>query len=167
MSDISESDAAAQLQERFVRWQEALRQSLGGHVALIVALSSGGLAFIGSILNDDHARIGGLTSIFIVGAGLLFLLSLLAALFVSCLRLQDVRATLEILRHRREKAPADLIADLQGQTEQLGRKTWCAVYWQLGFFTLAAIFFTAGIFLAFEHRWGGKDPAQTEVRGQH
>lgn len=141
-----------QLQERFVRWQEALRQSLAGHVALIVAFASGGLGFVGSILNDDQAHFSGITPWLILGAGALFLISLFLALFISCSRLQDVRQTLDILKHRRQKSADDVIEELRARTDALGKRTWKMVYWQLGIFTVAAALFCAGIFLAFEHR---------------
>jgi hypothetical protein len=136
-----DANTTTRLQERFVRWQDALRQTLSAHVALIVALASGGLGFVGSTLNDNEARFGGFTSFFILGAGVLFLLSLFAALFLSCNRLQDVRATLDILKHRRDESPQHTIEVLQKRTDTLGERTWCALYWQLGLFVAAAVFF--------------------------
>ena len=78
---------STRLQARFVRWQEALRQSLSGHVTLIVAFASGGLGFVGSILNADQARFCGITSWLILGAGGLFLISLFLGLLISYNRL--------------------------------------------------------------------------------
>jgi hypothetical protein len=149
---MNEDKSTPRLQERFIRWQENLRQSLGSHVTLIVAFASGGLGFVGSILNADHAQFSGCTRWFILGAGLLFLVSLFLALFISCNRLEDVRATLAILRHRRDKSPDEIIAELQRRTDKLGKRTWKLVYWQLGVFTVGAALFSAGIFFAFEHR---------------
>lgn len=145
-------NSATRLQERFIRWQESLRQSLIAHVALIVAFSSGGLGFVGSILNDEQARFSGCAPWLVMGAGSLFLAALFLALFISCCRLEDVRATLEILRHRRDKAHQDIIDELQARTDSLGRRTWKLVYWQLGVFTFACALFSAGIYFAFEHR---------------
>ena len=149
---MNDNNSNTRLQERFVRWQEALRQSLSAHVLLIVAFASGGLGFVGSVLNADHAQFAGITSWLILAAGILFLFSLLLALFISCNRLQDTRATLEILNHRRNKSPNDIIEELRTQTDNLGRRTWKFVYWQLGIFTVGAIVFSAGVFFAFEHR---------------
>jgi hypothetical protein len=140
------------LQERFIRWQDALRQTLSAHVTLIVAFASGGLGFVGSMLNSDHARFSGCTPWLALGAGMLFLLSLLLALFISCNRLQDVRATLEILKHRRKKSADEIIADLEVQTTALGNRTWTFVYCQLGIFAFAAVLFSVAVFFAFEHR---------------
>lgn len=149
---MNEDNSTTQLQERFVRWQDTLRQSLSTHVSLIVAFASGGLAFVSSILNDDRAEFSGLTPWLILAAGVLFLLSLILALFISCNRLQDARATLEILKHRRDKSPDDTIAELQTRTDTLGKRTWSFVYWQLGVFAVAAALFCAGVFFAFEHK---------------
>ena len=144
--------SAIRLEERFVRWQENLRHGLGGHVALIVALASAALGFIGSLLNGEKAHFGGSTTWCILAASLLFLLSLLVAVFISCNRLWDVRGTLGIIKKRRQKSPKDLIQDLQNQTDNLSHRTWCALNWQLGLFTAASLFLTAGTFLAFKYR---------------
>ena len=140
---MSEDTSTIRLGERFVRWQEALRQSLTTHVALITAFASGGLGFVGSILNDDHARFSDSTSWLILSAGVLFLAALVLALFISCSRLKDVRGTLEILRHRRKKSADDMINELQTRTDSLSKLTWKLVYLQLGVFAFAAILFSA------------------------
>lgn len=149
---MNENNSSTRLQERFVRWQQALRESLGTHITLIVAFASGGLGFVGSILDDERARFTGCTPWLILGAGVMFLAALFLALFVSWNRLEDVRATLEILRHRRDKSPESVIDALQTRTDALGKRTWKLVYWQLTVFMIAAALFCAGIFLAFEHR---------------
>jgi uncharacterized membrane protein YhaH (DUF805 family) len=148
----AENKSKARLNERFVRWQAELRQSLTGHVALIVAFSSGGLAFVGSILNDDHANFSGHASYVIIAAGVLFLVSLFLALLISCNRLIDVRKTLEILKDRKDEKPSETIQALRTRTKQLGKWTWTLVYSQLVAFAVASALFCAGIFLAFEHR---------------
>lgn len=149
---MNEDTSTIRLRERFVRWHDALRQSLSTHVALIIAFASGGLGFVASILNDDHAKFSGCTPWLILGAGVLFLVALVLALFISCSRLEDVRGTLEILRHRREKSAGEIIDDLQKRTDSLGQLTWKLVYLQLGVFAVAAILFSVGICLAFAHR---------------
>jgi hypothetical protein len=52
---MDENTPDSRLQERFVRWQQALRDSLSSHVALIVALSSAGVGIAASMLNAEHA----------------------------------------------------------------------------------------------------------------
>lgn len=140
------------LNERFVRWQEALRQTLGSHVTLIVALSSGGLGFVGSLLASKDTKLEGGAGGLLIAAGAFFLLSLAAALFISWNRLRDVRATLEILRSRREEATQNVIDKLTVQTRALGDKTWDAIYLQLGLFGTGAILFGVGVAIAFAHR---------------
>src|SRR5258708_6212285 len=85
------------LKERFVRWQLELRQMLGTHIALVVVLSTGGLGFVGSTFGNQNAKLDGGTAWLLLGAGGLFLLSLCAALYGSCSRVEDVRATVKIL----------------------------------------------------------------------
>jgi ABC-type amino acid transport system permease subunit len=143
---------AEKLDERFIRWQAALRETLASHVAFIVAFSSGGLAFIGVILDSDHAVFSRGTSTTLLVAGGAFLLSLLLALIISHNRLSDVRETLKILKHRREQAPMELIEQLRRQTDALGKLTWGAIYLQLGLFAIGAVSFVVGVYLAFEHR---------------
>jgi hypothetical protein len=140
------------LQERFVRWQEALRQSLAGHVALIVAFASGGLGFVGAILNADQAHFSGITALLILSAGSLFLISLLLALWISLNRLKDIRQTLEILKRRRDGSAEDIVKKLQAQTDALGKRTWKLVYLQLFVFMLAAAVFSAGLYTAFDYK---------------
>ncbi len=149
---MNEDESAVRLRERFVRWQSELRQSLSTHAALVAAFASGGVGFVGSILNDTEARFGGCTSWLILAAGVFFLLSLFLALFISFNRLRDVRSTLEILRHRRDKSSDEIITELQTRTAELGKTTWALVYWQFGTFAVAAALFLAGVFFAFEHR---------------
>ena len=139
--------------ERLIRWQSNLRQSLSSHVALITAFSSGGLVFYGSILNDDKAHFGGITSICIIFSGLLFLITVVLAIFISSNRLNDNRKTLEIIRARRDKKPAAVITELEAQTDKLGTRTWKAVYWQLYLFLAACALFAIAVTLSFWHRF--------------
>jgi hypothetical protein len=152
----AKKESDARLRDRFVRWQAELRQMLGGHVALIVAFASGGLAFLGSILNDDYADFSGHASCLIFAAGFLFLVALLLALFISWNRLTDVRETLEIIKYRQnntqEKPLDDIIKKLKDHTDMLGKRTWWLVNCQLLVFAVAALLFCGGVFGAFKHR---------------
>jgi len=149
---MADEASESRLNERFVRWQESLRQSLGSHVTLIVALSSGGLGFVGSLLANKDSKLEGGAGGFLIGAGAFFLLSLATALFISWNRLRDVRATLEILRSRRQKTPQHVIDELTVQTRALGDGTWEAVYLQLGLFAVGAVLFAVGVTISFAHR---------------
>jgi hypothetical protein len=150
MSD--ESTQESRLNDRFVRWQEALRQTLGSHVALIVGFSSGGLGFVGVILNSADANLKNEAGCMLSIAGVLFLLSLALAIYISLNRLRDVRSTLEILSKRREKATETVIFELRGQTKKLGDRTWTATYCQVWIFMVAAVFFSVGMYFAFRHK---------------
>jgi hypothetical protein len=149
---MDENTPDNRLQERFIRWQQALRDSLSSHVALIVALASAGVGIAASILNAEHAVFAPLTSWLLLAAGTFFLVSLLLALFISLNRLHDTRATLEILKRRRERAPADVIRQLQDRADALGKRTWGAAYWQVGIFAAATVCLAAGVFFAFRPR---------------
>jgi len=144
----------SRLTERFVRWQDNLRQSLSSHVTLIVSWSAGGLAFCGALLNSDHARFEGITTwVFLVTAAL-FILCLLLSLFISCNRLQDTRATVKILKTRKNRGSEETINELQKLTDLLGKTTWCAVCFQLWIFAFASFSLLITVFLAFKDRLG-------------
>ena len=149
---MNQRESDLRLRERFVRWQAALRDVLGNHVALIVIMASGGLGFVGSIIKDDGADFSGVARWIIVAAAVFFLIALFLAVAISVNRLRDVRATLELLKRRREKSPQTIIRELENRTDALGRRTWYLVYLQLGTFTFAALLFTLGVFCAFEYK---------------
>ena len=146
------SNNDSRLSDRFVRWQETLRHSLTTHVTLIVAFASGGLGFVGAVINGDNARFSGVTPWLMMGAGGSFLIALLLALYISINRLQDVRVTVAIINQRRKKAPDDVIEELRSRTNELGKRTWKLIYIQLGIFAVGALLFTAGVFFAFQHK---------------
>ncbi|HEX3856484.1 MAG TPA: hypothetical protein VHY30_04210 [Verrucomicrobiae bacterium] len=152
MNNQPDDNEQSRLTERFVRWQDNLRQSLGSHITLIVSWSAGGLAFCGVLLNSDKAQFGGTTTFVFLTTGALFILSLALSLFISWNRLQDTRDTLKILKARKEKGSEQTIKELQAVTNKLGNNTWCAVNFQLVVFALASIFLVVTVLLAFKDR---------------
>jgi hypothetical protein len=151
MSDPSDHENS-HLRERFIRWQGYLRQSLSSHVTLIVSWSAGGLAFCGALLNSDHARFGGITTLAFLATGILFIVCLLMSLFISWNRLQDTRKTLKIVNDEMDMKDQDFIEKLREATKELGERTWCAVRVQLVLFVLAALCLIATALLAFKDR---------------
>jgi hypothetical protein len=154
MNTTNEQDdnKESRLNERFVRWQDNLRQSLSSHITLIVGWSAGGLAFCGVLLNSDHAQFDRITTLVFMATGALFILCLLLSLFISWNRLQDTRATLKILKARKEKGSDETIKELQKATDELEKNTWPAVKFQLVLFVFASVFFVVTILLAFKDR---------------
>lgn len=148
----TEENEQSRLNERFVRWQENLRSSLSSYTTLIMSWSAGGLAFCGALLNSDHAKFGGITTLVFKITGGLLIICLLLAIFISWNRLEDTRKTLKLLKSRKNKGSKETIDELEKITDKLGDSTWCAVRLQLGFFALAAIFLVITVLLAFKDR---------------
>jgi hypothetical protein len=150
--ESNSSNDEHRLRERFFRWQQELRHQLTSHVTLIVSWSAGGLAFCGALLSSDYARFGGVTTIVFLVASCLFVVCLVLSLFISWNRLQDVRATLRILKARKENELDATIIALETQTAQLGHRTWSAINGQMWLFGAASVFFAFSVLLAFQDR---------------
>jgi hypothetical protein len=152
MCEPGQPDCEKRLEERFVRWQQELRRGLTSHVTLIISWSAGGLAFCGALLSSDHTRFGGIVTCFFLLTAFSFTVCLGMSLFISWNRLRDTRATLGILKARKDQASKETISALQAQTDDLEKRTWRAVDWQLVVFAAASILFVSSVLLAFQDR---------------
>jgi uncharacterized membrane protein YhaH (DUF805 family) len=126
---------AQEIHDSFIRWQDITRSQFSAVCNLILALSTGLLAFNSTLLLDHKMSLGcafgfAITSIFFLAASVVF------ALWCSVNRLRDFRLTTQIAR-RREKDETDLQV-LRDEAKSLGNFTWGLFWFQVALFGLGA-----------------------------
>lgn len=128
-------------EDKLTQWEDRRREYLGGAITLFLGLSSASIAFCGGLLTQDSVKLGGWRTFFFIAAVFFFVLALLASLIVTFTRLQDARATVDIVRKQAKGGAAFYLANLRSNAHRLGALTWRLLYIQ------AATFFTGAILL--------------------
>jgi hypothetical protein len=138
--------------DTLVRWEQTRREALGTAVTLLFGLSSGALAFCGSLLTADHVQFGGTaTTRFLIAAGI-FILCLLASVAVTITRLLDFRTTADVVRKREAGDDPDGLERLRCRARCLGSWTWFLFYVQIGSFLLSAVVLMFALWSLFHQR---------------
>jgi MFS family permease len=138
--------------ERLIQWEDRRREHLGGLIALILALSSGSIAFCGSLLTEESVKFGGWRTIVFLSAAACFVLALLPSLAVAFSRLQDARVTAHIVREDEKSMTAGYLARLRSKADFWGRLTWRLLYFQLGVFSLGVCLLLVALWLIFHSK---------------
>lgn len=137
--------------ERFTRWQQALREQLTFLNNLILTLSIGSLGFMFSLLNKQHfVPINGqklcfTTSLFIFFASILF------GLAASFSRLFDFRATVKKIKIELTDNNSNL-ESLKELMDLYGKCTWRLFYGQVIVFAVGIITLSISLFLVYKDK---------------
>lgn len=138
--------------EALVRWEQARRESLGSAITLLFGLSSGALAFCGSLLGDEHVQFGGEGTTRFLIAVIAFILCLLVSVAVTITRLLDIRTTVEVIRKREDGKDPEGLKRLRCRAGCLGSCTWFLFYAQIGSFLLGAMVLMFALWSLFHQR---------------
>lgn len=125
--------------EALIRWGEIRREHLSGAIAYL-GLSTGSLAFCGSLLKEDSVQLGGERTTYFLTAVVFFIAALVVSLIVTLTRLQDVRITAQIIRKRNNDTPKSEVENLRRCTRCWGTTTWWLFRLQLLAFSGGACF---------------------------
>ena len=124
--------------EKLSQWEDRRREHLGGLIALILALSSGSIAFCGSLLTQESVKFGGCRTTVFLATVACFVVALFASLAVAFSRLQDARATAHIVREKEKSVVAGYLESLRSKADFWGVLTWRLLYLQLAAFSLGS-----------------------------
>lgn len=138
--------------ERLVRWEDRRRDYLGGLTTLILGLSSASIAFCGSLLTQDSVRFSGHRAVLFLSAVACLVLALLASLLAAFSRLQDARATANIVRADGKSVTDGYLERLRNKAGFWGSLTWALLYFQLILFSLGAGLLLATLWLIFRSK---------------
>ena len=139
-------------EDALVRWEQTRRDALGTAITLLFGLSSGALAFCGSLLTADHVQFGGAaTSRFLWAVGI-FILCLLASVAVTITRLLDFRTTVDVIRKREAGDNPAGLERLRCRARRFGLCTWFLFYVQIGSFLVGALVLMFALWSLFHQR---------------
>lgn len=126
--------------EVLIRWEENRREQLGSAIALIFGLSTGALAYCGSLLTEEAVILGGGRTCWFLCSVASFVVTLLLSVAVTLSRLADVRATTHVVRLRGSEDPNDVaqVARLREKSRRLGNWTWGLFIAQILSFAISA-----------------------------
>jgi len=128
-----------QKNDRFIRWQEVLREHVTFLNNLLLTISFGVVGFCISLLIQDNFNPFCYTKyLFTFGLGITFI-SILLGLGTALNRLLDFRKTVEKIKNESRGSYHDL-----GETKELmelyGKRTWYLFYLQIGTLFVGVLF---------------------------
>jgi hypothetical protein len=136
----------------FVRWQSITIAQLTYCGNLILGMTVAALGFqVSLLLNDKFTPIAWQKCAFSVS---MFLLILSIAVGIWCIinRLRDFRATTKAARMREEGKPPEDIQPFRDLYKNLGKKTWCLFWWQIGTFAIGIILTILGVWASISQK---------------
>lgn len=135
--------------ERFVRWQTALRDYVTFFNNLLLTLGLGILGFIFSSLNDSKFELKCLQKFFFTSSLIILIISMAIGIFACLSRISDFRTTLKKINKelnsedfQREKNLMDIY----------GKTTWCLFYIQIYTFLISIIFLTTSLIILYNEK---------------
>ena len=138
--------------DALVRWERTRREQLGTTITLLLGLSSGSLAFCASLLGQKDITFGGTATIlYLVGVGA-FAVSLVASVAATITRLEDFRATAQIVHKRKSGGDPVGLEKLRRRARCLGSATWVLFYVQLASFFVGALLLLVTLWTIFQKK---------------
>lgn len=137
--------------ERFTRWQQALREQLTFLNNLILTLSIGSLGFIFSLLNKSRFVPIDNQKLFFTISLFLFFISILLGLTTSFSRLFDFRTTVKKIKiELTTKNPE--VESLKELMDLYSKWTWRLFYGQVIVFAVGIITLSISLFLVYKDK---------------
>jgi len=131
--------------ESFIRWQSITREHFGNSVKMCFALATGLFAFqVNLILGSNYIDLGNKLSISF--SLITLLISILAAVLCTLVRLKDFRVTAKICRDKMT-GNIDHLELNRNEVKILGKLSWFLFKIQLIFFSIGATTLGANVFL--------------------
>lgn len=138
--------------DALVRWERTRREQLGTAITLLLGLSSGSLAFCASLLAQKDIMFGGTATIlYLLGVGA-FAVSLVASVAVTITRLEDFRATAQIVRKRKSGGDPVGLEKLRCRAHCLSKATWVLFYVQLSSFFVGVLLLLFTLWTIFQKK---------------
>ncbi len=129
--------------DSLIRWEKTRRDALGSAIALVFGLSSGAIAYCGSLL--EHASFNLLGARLFVLAVIAFLFSLLLSVMVTVTRLYDFRFTVRVIKLRESGDNSVELPRLRHIANHLGKWTWMLFCTQIFAFLIGAVMLMVSI----------------------
>lgn len=119
-------------QERFIRWQEVLREHVTFLNNLLLTISVGIVGFCISLLGQENFNpLYHTKFLFTLGLGITFI-SIILGLVTALSRLQDFKTTVEKIRGEIKDLATSDLNEMKEVMKFYGKTTWCLFYGQLG-----------------------------------
>ena len=129
-----------QKNDRFIRWQEVLREHITFLNNLLLTISVGIVGFCISLLGQDNFNPFCYTKfLFTFGLGVTFI-SILLGLGTALNRLLDFRKTVEKIKKELKGSYSDDLAEIKESMEIYGKRTWYLFYLQIGTLFVGVLF---------------------------
>jgi hypothetical protein len=136
---------AADLDERFVRWQGQAIGQLTFAINVFVGFSVGALAYVLSYLRETTFIPEGCYAKLYVASVVLLCMAGVLGLGAVVTRLLDFRATAQSVRLRGGQAASSEVAASSRTASHLGKATWTCFWSMLVCFFFGVAFFTASL----------------------
>ena len=137
--------------ERFIRWQQILREHFTFLNNLLLTFSVGTLGFLFSLLNDKNFIPISCEKIFFTTALILIFLSILIGLVTSFNRLFDFRTTLKKIKSELNGKHSEL-EKLNELKDFYSKSTWNLFYCQIIIFTIGIISLTIAFLMIYQDK---------------
>jgi hypothetical protein len=136
---------------RFIRWQQILREHLTFLNNLLLTFSVGALGFLFSLLNDSNFTPICCQKIFFTSGLIFIFLSILIGLITSFSRLVDFRTTLKKIKNELNGDHSEL-ENLKVIKDFYGKSTWNLFYNQVIIFTIGIISLTIAFLMIYQNK---------------
>ena len=127
--------------ERYIRWQGIRITQLGYVIDLFLGFSTASLGFALSLLKDASFPASDWQRTFFTPSLFILVFSIACGVFCVLTRLTDIRKTANLVRHGGNESD-------RLQLRELGNRTWCLFYLQVGSFTLAILLLFVAVLIA-------------------
>jgi ATP/ADP translocase len=113
------------------RWDEARREQFGATATIVFTLASAAIAYISSLLTEDKAQFGGAATCFFLWTVITFIISLGLGVAAMVTRLEDFRATAQIVRLRYSSDAEDqaAVVRLRDRASSFGTNELLSALW--------------------------------------
>jgi hypothetical protein len=135
--------------ERFVRWQNILREHVTFLNNLLLTISFGILGFIFSLLNNENFNPNCCQKIFLTFGVLTLLFSIIFGIVTTFSRLFDFRTTLNKIKSELNN---ESLTDYKILMKVFGKTTWCFLYLQIFTLLISTINITISLILIFNEK---------------
>lgn len=137
--------------ERFIRWQQALREQLTFLNNLILTFSIGSIGFIFSLLNNSCFVPVGFQKFLFTSSLIIIFISTLFGIATSFSRLYDFRATVKKIKTELTENDSE-VENLKKLIDLYGKLTWKLFYSQVIVFTVGVLTLTISLLIFYKDK---------------
>ena len=138
--------------DRFVRWQQVLREHVTFLNNLLLTISIGITGFLLSLLNAPSFTLTCCQKIFFTFGLIVLFISIISGLTASLSRLLDFRTTVKKIKNEIKNSSASEIDDMKELMELYKKTTWFLFYTQIITFFIVTISLSIAFFMIYSNK---------------